>query len=309
MMRLACRTLAAIAVGAVALFASRRAECAGCCGTGYGLGQRLADGEDAALTASLRGYTLAGSWDDSRRYRSLDASSAQRELRSDFVVLVRASRRLQLGLFAAGVFSEREARDERTTGGGLGDVGALARLDVVTMRSHPVLPGLALTLNVLAPTGRSAWRSNDPLGSDVTGLGAWELRPGIALENWWSRWYGAITASVGLRLPITDESGDDVELAPRPQLLAVFGRSFDGGFSLTSGVDVEWEGAARVNGASTGDARSRTSFVAIGALDLTQRFTLMAAAQYEPPIDGLGANDLAGVAVTAGVRYAWHAGD
>ncbi len=304
------RVLAAGLLGAAAMLHAPGADAAACCGTGHGLGQRLAPMERAAIGASTRFAGRIGSWAADGSFVGTPSGSRDLEARLDLGWIVKPHPRVQVGATLPILLTSRALGEASSTGGGIGDVGVFGRFDVVGVPGSGWLPAIALTLGAQLPTGRPTTSSTDALGADVTGLGAAEIRPGILLEkNWSSSWSAMLGVSVGMRTAFADGRGGSVHLAPRTQIVAATGPTWPGK-SVSVGVLYEHEESPSVDGVATpGAARNRTAALAVAGYDVGRSWTLLASAQLDLPIDGLGSNELAAAAGQVGLRYTWSIGD
>jgi hypothetical protein len=285
----------------------RLAHASACCGAGHGIGQRLNDTEDAALSTAVGGAIRLGSWTHERSFIPPGEGDLDGELRAEIGWLVRVKRRAQVGLSVPLIYTLRQAGDLSSSGGGVGDITALARVDLLTPTAIRWAPGVALTLVALVPTGRGASRSTDLLAADATGLGTAEIRPGIALEKTWIEgWFAMAQLAVGLRIPYIAPSGLAIGLAPRWQALAAAGPSWSSGFSLSLGLLYEREAAPSLGGVTAPDAaRERTAALLFAAYDIDMRYTVFISSRVDAPIPGLGRNEGALAAASIGLRRAW----
>ncbi len=279
-----------------------RTEAAPCCGTGFGLGGRLAVAERGAITLTERGATTVGSFDDAGRFVSSPTADHDRESRTELSVLGRVGTRVQLGATVPLVYTQRLAGGLRGGGGGVGDVAVHGRYDFVPVGGAGGWPGLAATLSVGAPTGRAAREARDPLGADATGLGAFEVRPGIALEKaWWRGFFVAFSSGLAVRTPFEGARGA-VRLGPRWSTVLAGGPSFAFGLSLAVGVQHDREVAPNDAGV-TGLARRRTSLLAIASYEFDLHWSIVAAGAVDPPLGGLGRNEPVFATATIGLRW------
>jgi hypothetical protein len=310
MCRLRQRLLTA-ALLAIGLSAPAEARAAACCGAGHGVGPTLTDAERAAFTVGFGVSTRLGQWASQGELRPLRAGDFDRELRGEIGWIVRAAGPLQLGVIAPMIYAFRRSGDTSSSGGGVGDITAFGRVDVLPSRPTEALPGLGLTLSALVPTGLPLQRSSDPLGADATGLGTAEIRPGFVIEKRWIAGFSAtFLGSLGLRLAYHLEGGAAVAPAPRLSLLAAGGPFWEFGLSTSLGVLFEREAAPSIDGiAAAGAGRIRTSAFAFVAYDLTARWTAVASAQIDLPIQGFGQNEPLAVAPIVGIRRVWGSRD
>lgn len=295
------------AVFATLALAPADSHAAACCGTSHGLGQRLGPTERAAATSGVRVATRVGSWNARGDFGAMGSGDRDVELRAEIGWLVRAHDRFQIGASVPALATFRRLGEAASSGGGVGDVTLTARGDLVPLGSTGWAPSVALTLSGLVPTGRPARASHDALASDVTGLGAGEVRPGIVLEKTWDAgWSATVAASIGFRTAFTDASGATVALGPRFQVIAAGGPTWDFGLSIAGGIVHEREGAPSIDGApATGAGRHRTAALLFAAYDIDPQWTVLGSAQFDLPIGGLGANELVAIAPQVSIRHAW----
>jgi hypothetical protein len=305
------RLAAAALVVVASLLGPARARAAACCGTGHGLGQRLGPAERAAATAGVRASDRFGAWTSRRDVVAPADGDHDRELGLEIGWIARAGRRVQIGVAVPILATWKALGGASSSGGGVGDVSATGRLDLLEEGPVPWAPSVTATFTAGLPTGRPSSSSRDPLGADVTGLGAAELRPGLAVEKSWDAGvYATAAASAAFRTTSHAASGAEVHLAPRISLIAAAGPFWDSGLSLSLGVLHEREAAPTVDGRrAPGADRARTALLAFAAYDLTRRWTAVGSFQLDLPIAGLGRNEPAAIAPYAGIRHVWGAHD
>ncbi|MCC6557601.1 MAG: hypothetical protein IT372_32005 [Polyangiaceae bacterium] len=283
------------------------ARAAACCGTGHGLGQRLGPSERAAASAAIRLTDRFGAWTSDRELVTSPAADHDRELAFELGWTVRAGRRVQLGVTVPLLATWKSLGGATSSGGGPGDVGASARVEVLEDGAASWAPSIAVTFGATLPTGRPVSASRDPLAADVTGLGAAQLRPGLSLEKTWGDWlYTTVSASAGFRTTTFSASGAEVELAPRMTFIAAAGPYWSSGLSITAGVLHEREAAPLFDGVrAAGADRERTALTVFAAYDLTHRWTALASLQVDVPAAWLGRNEPAVIAPYVGIRRMW----
>lgn len=297
-------TLWALASFAFVVASPRAAHASACCGTGHGLGQRLGPGETAAITVSTRFADRFGSYDHRRRFFSIPSGSFDGDVRADLSAVFAPTSRLQVGVTAPFVLNIKHFGADDDVGGGFGDLTFSGRFDVLPLSTATSWPAIALTTSVLLPTGRSANEATRLLGTDATGLGVAEVRPGLFIEKSFGGKASAIAAaSVGLRSETNEPPGPHIALAPRWRFLAAAGPVFESGLSLSFGGIYEYEGAPVIAGIATAEAE-RHRFGALGFVgyDLPRRFTLLVSGELDLPLNHLGKNEAASVAISIGLR-------
>lgn len=306
-MRIGAAFCGAAAAALAAALAPARADAAACCGSGHGVGPLLTDAERAAATFGIGGTFELGSWNSRGKFHALPAGDYRRDIRFELGWIVRFLRDGQLGVTVPAVVSFERFGGVSNAGAGPGDVSVFARYDLVRSSALRWYPKVALTFSTLLPTGQ-------PTGADgrpATGLGAGELRPGIALEKRWIQgFFATVTGSVGFRTHYHLASGTEVALSPRVQLFAAAGPFWDFGLSTSVGVLFEREAGPAIDGQrAPATARGRTSAVVFAAYDLTARWTVVGSAQVGLPVNGAGENEPLNVAPIVAIRRVWGALD
>lgn len=284
----------------------RRAQAAACCGGGHGLGARLSPMERAAIGISFRAADRFGSFDPAGRFFSIPSGYRDIELRSDISLLFAPLRRLQLGVVIPTLLNVRKTRAQSAWGGGLADVLASARVDLVPLSSPSGWPALALTCSLSLPTGTPLEQSKDALGAGATGLGAAEARPGLFLEKTWEgRATLVAAASIGFRAPRSSSLGEHLQLGPRSRFLIAAGPVFHSGLSFSFGLLHERERAPSVDSiAAENGERRRTAILGFAGYDLSQHWTLLGSVEMDLPILKLGTNEHGAMAFSLGLRRA-----
>lgn len=289
---------------ATLLFSPQEASAGSCCGSGHGLGQRLARDEHAALTLSLRFADRFGSYDLTSRLLNMPPGAFDGEGRAEFAGVIAPMPRLQLGVVVPFVVNVRQFPLDSAIGGGFGDITASSRFDVIPLTTSNAWPAIAITAALTFPTGRSASDATDALAADATGLGVVEFRPGIFIEKSFSGRASAVFASsLGLRGPGTDSQGQPVQLAPRLRMIAAAGPVFDMGLSFSAGLIHEYEEAPSIGGIAAPDAnRRRTAALLFVGYDISKHLTLLGSFDVDLPMRFVGKNEPAAMSVSIGLR-------
>ncbi len=263
---------------------------------------RLAPSETSAVTLVTTAQDIRGHFNRSGRY--VDGGDARdRELRFEVRALTKVTRALSVGVVVPWVRTERRFATTASSGSGIGDLTLVSRYDLVRVGGQNAVPGLAFTFAATAPTGRSPDRARDPLGSDVTGVGTWELKPGLALEKvWWTGWYVALGGSLGFFTPYRRAAGATVSLGPRLQTFVAAGKAFRSGLGLAIGATHEQEAAPRADGLRVGATRARTSALLFVSYEFDDHWQVNASIL----ADLFGREQLAGTTFGLGLRRAWN---
>lgn len=286
------------------LLFSRQAQGSACCGSGHGLGQRLNRSENAALAVSIRAANRFGSYDPTAGFFRAPSATVDDEIRADLSGLYAPVRGLQFGISVPFVFNVRTLGSDSAWNGGIGDVSASARFDILPVETLRSWPAVALTMGLTVPTGRPIADARDKLATDATGQGIFEVRPGIFWEKSFSGSAVAfLVGSLGFRSSQTDIEGHRIQRAPRLFLLAAGGPVFHNGLSLSIGLIHEHEWAPSIDSIAVpnGD-RYRTALMAFAGYDLPHQLTLFGSCELDLPWSYSGQNELAAIAVSIGLR-------
>jgi outer membrane putative beta-barrel porin/alpha-amylase len=300
------RVVIPLVVVATLTGAPRRASAAACCvsATSFGVGRLLA-WEDAAVGLQLSHARSLGVW---------DASGALRWNGSDFSDgltttmawgIVRVVDRVQLQAWIPYVVNDRASSGETQVAGGIGDVGAAARVEVLKIGEYVGLPSFAFTAGALAPTGKRIEETSPPLFAGATGRGAWGGTLAIESEYAFLPWFVRADAGLTAFLPFTrSDTGQEQQYGP------ILQASFSTGRELVPDVLVaalavtgEWQSALKLDGATVPDSEARSlSLAASLAWRFDPRWTVNASVNNTVWPDGAGENRDARLGFTLGVR-------
>lgn len=263
---------------------------------------RLGPSETSAATFVTSAQDVRGHYNGEGRY--IDGGGARdRELRFELRAMTKITRALQVGVVVPYIRTERRIAETASSGSGIGDLTLVTRYDFVRVGGQNGIPGIALTLAGTVPTGRSPDRARDVLGTDVTGTGTWEVRPGLAIEKiWWTGWFAVAAASVGIFAPYRRADGATVALGPRFQSLVAVGKGFRSGVSLAIGATHEQEAAPRADGLRVGANRARTSALAFVSYEFDDHWQVLASVL----VDIAGREQITGTTFGLGLRRAWN---
>jgi hypothetical protein len=302
------RSIEATLLGLALFFGSTQACAQACCaGTGALTPGRLALHEDALVGVGARAADGIGSWDDSGNYTRTPAGTRELDFEQDVFGAVRILGRGQLALLVPFVETERKAGGRSELGGGVGDVNLAARWDFTLAGRSRYVPGIAALAGVTAPTGRPPDSAQKPLATDATGIGAWQLTGGLALEQIYGNWLFDLTGLVQKR---TSRSAQGVSTTLGTRFTALAGAAyvFEGGVALAAFASYAVEGRAEVDGQTVdGTAQRATQFGLSGVAPFAeQRWRVQASVFLDPPLNSFGENQpaLVGASVTL-VRAFW----
>lgn len=263
---------------------------------------RLGPSETSAASFVTSAQDVRGHYNGSGRYVGA-ADARDREIRFEARAIAKIGRSIQVGAIVPYVRTERRFAENAGVGSGIGDVTVLSRYDFVRVGGQNGVPGIALTFALTLPTGRSPARARDALGTDVTGTGTWEAKPGLAIEKiWWTGWFVSGVASVGFFGTSPRPDGGSVAFGPRFLALLAGGKSFTNGFSFALGATHEQEAAPRADGLRIGANRARTSALAFVGMELDDHWQLLASVL----VDFMGREQLATTTIGFGIRRAWN---
>ncbi|OQX66878.1 MAG: hypothetical protein B6A08_18295 [Sorangiineae bacterium NIC37A_2] len=253
---------------------------------------RLALHERALVGVQLGGSVGLGSFDGRSRFYGNDGDAYQIDTQTTLLGTVRVVPRLQVGLSAPLWLSFRGADGVSEVGGGLGDLGFVVRYDLLRNREYRRWPGIGLLASVSAPTGRAPEVSETALGSDVTGIGAFQASLGLWLERSFGPWLVTAAGWVAFR-PARQVGPVELALAPEGSVLLALGHSFSEALGLSLSGTYSFEGDAQVDGAVvTSSARRKLRLSFSGSQALHDEARVLFGVFLDPPLRGLGQNHI-----------------
>jgi hypothetical protein len=261
-----------------------------CCAGANALGPaRLARGEDALLGLQAKVGAVYGSFDDGRRFFPAPRGATELDLEQDLVGAVRFLHRGQLSFVLPMVETWRRVPGGRSElGGDLGDLQLGARWDFTLAGAHRVLPGIAAAARFTLPTGRSAEAAYKPMGTDATGIGAFQASAAVVLEQTFGPWLAQLGGSMAWHAPrsigsITAQQGVELSVS------AAFGHTLSNDLSLAvtlayaDELDPHYDGKAVPGG---GRASTRVGLAA--GWPVTTEWRLQSTAFTDLPLRFLG---------------------
>ncbi|MCC6749193.1 MAG: hypothetical protein IT371_16140 [Deltaproteobacteria bacterium] len=299
----------ALLAGLALLALPRVAEGAACClsATAFGTG-RLLPWERFALGVRTALISTLGQWDADHRWQGRGAYRAH-DWRSELYGMVALPWRLELQARLPWLVTYRSTAELSETGGGLGDAQAGLRWDAIRTGSYPYVPGVALLVGVLVPSGRPWYRSGTTLGADVTGRGAWVLSFATSLE--WVRdpLFGRIDLGVTVPLP-SERDGPTGPTRTRYgtglQVAAAGGWEVARNTVLSLIAHTSWESSVLYQGALQPDSGTLETGLGVAAsYRVHPHFTLHAAFDTGLFFRGLGRNLPGRMSGTLGLRYGY----
>ncbi len=294
---------ALLALAAVSLIPSRARAQACCAGGSAVTPGRLELHEDALVGAQLHAGTVLGSYDDGGHYLSPASGATELDFEEDLFGAVRVLPRGQVALLVPIVETDRQTqRDGGHFGGGIGDINASARYDVLLAGESRYVPGIALLAGLTLPTGTPPESATQDLLVDATGIGAWQANVALALEQLYGSWLVNATAIVAKR---TERFGQT--LGTQVTFLAAGSYTFDCGLALALSDSYAFEGdATATGGADVSQSSKRLTTVTFSGLwPLDDKWRLLGGLYVEPPLSGLGSNQPSVSGLTLTVIRSW----
>jgi hypothetical protein len=234
----------AIFVGLALL--SRDASAQACCVGASGLTPGwLANHEQWLVGAQLRVSQTHGTYPSRGTFFERQPGRDTR-IEPSLFATARLVPRAQVSVFAPLVTIRRRAGDRVETRTTPGDVTLVGRYDFIRAGELRI-PGIALLVGGVVPTGTPSDQSTPLLNADVTGTGAWEANAGVSIEQVYGKVVLHGTALFGLRAP-RDVLGIPQTLGPRALYLFAGGYVFDGDVAVLGTVTHTSDGDATVDG-------------------------------------------------------------
>ena len=310
------RTVTALLAALVVCGTAADAWAQACCvAAGLTTPARLRRDERYAVGLQTRMRTVVGNFGADGTYATSGAGNRELGGQEDLLAAVRLGARWQVALQVPFVQTGRRVAAPGGAslsgwGGGLGDVAASARWEPLFPDERGLgWPGLALLASVSAPTGRPADQATDTLATSATGTGSWRGELGVAFETVIHRTFLTATLSIAQRTGRTaGQPPTVVHQSFAPQLTAVL----VGGYALAGGSTVgvfalaTRQGNARDDGGTIAGSGVGLFTAGLAAsLSVTDGWRLQTALAGDLPVDGLGRNQTAGVALSAALVRAW----
>ncbi len=306
-------TVAAVAAPFVAALlvgegAARAQAC--CAGSGAVTPGRLALHETALVGTSLKAGAVTGSYDGDGHYRSLSSGGSEQDFEQDVFGAVRVLERGQLAVLVPFVETRRTASGTTGFGGGLGDVNFAARYDFTLAGASRIVPGIALLAGLTVPSGRPAdSTSAGTLAAGATGIGAFQINVGLALEQTYGPWLVGVSGLYAQRTARTVGDGASAvheRLAPQWTALAVAAYVFPSEVALAASASYTVEGDATIGGASDDESARRLPVLSLsGVVPLSDRLRLQGALYDDLPVSQLGAGQPAAAGLTFTLIGSW----
>ncbi len=301
----------ALAASALTLATPARVEAGACClsAAAYGVG-RLKSWESMAAGSSLSLRHTYGHWSAQGRYADLRGARAD-DLRGTLWTLVRVHRSGAVWVRVPGHLGLRsapgDAGEVSTQAASPGDLDLGLRWDWVGVGEAAGRAGVATTLGLTVPTGRTYAESSDALAADVSGRGAFALTLATTVERTLMPWFVRGVAALSVPLPAARaDTGVVQRFGPSVSGQLAAGREVWSGLVVSARADVTWESALVSGGAPVAGSAALVSTASLAlAWQAASDWTVQAGVGGSVPLSNLGRNREAQLITTLGVRYGY----
>jgi hypothetical protein len=297
--------LLSIAVVAVSLGA-RPCRAAGCCtsATSFGVG-RLLVWEDFAVGLQLGHARVLGNWTPGASLRANPADYAEGISHGRLWSIVRLHQRFEVQAFLPVLLNDRRSGGTRQLAGGLGDIGAAVRFQVLAIGELHRVPSLALITGFTAPTGRRVEETSPPLFAGTTGMGAWAGSAALESELALHPWFVRLDLGGWLyRSFVRADTGERQRPGPALRAAISAGRKLGPRWVLAGALSADWQAAVRIAGDSVPDSEAHLVTTAASAsFRASPHWTLIGTLSNSVLPDGFGKNRDARIDGTLGIRY------
>jgi len=192
------RTATSLTLAAsLAASAPQLAHAAACCisATSFGVG-RLLIWEDFAGGVQLGHARTLGQWDANETLHWNPDGYSEGISQVQPWAIVRLHQLVQLQAWVPVLINDRWSSSVHQIAGGLGDIGAAVRFEVLSIGALRGFPSFAATVGGIAPTGRRVEQTSPPLFAGTTGRGTWGGSLAIESEYAFFPWFVRLDASV-----------------------------------------------------------------------------------------------------------------
>jgi len=253
----------------------------------------------------VHGRSVFGAFSAGGQYSGAGEGETDWSLGQDLFAAVRFLDRCQAALLLPFVETWRAVPGTAAAGGGIGDLTLGARWDVLnTGERHPV-PGVALLLGLLLPTGTPPEKASDALAAGTTGQGSVEGTAGVGVEAAWDPVFVSATLTVGLRAP-RQVSGVRQSFAPRLNGLLAAGRTLPHGVTVGAFAGGMAQGrSSDGDGPIAGSSLSLLTVGVAGTVSPSDHWRVQGTLSGNPPLGGAGRNQTAGVGLTVSLMRLW----
>ncbi len=299
---------AAVAVVASSSGSASAQSC--CAGTGAVTPGRLALHEFALVGIQAKTAVDLGSFDAGGHYVANPSGASELDLEQDLFGAVRVFKRAQFALLVPLVETRRTALGVSEFGGGLGDINASARYDFTLAGASRFIPGIAALGGLTVPTGKPADASGlGPLATGATGIGAYQINVGLAVEQTFGPWLVNATVLLAQRTARDAYPAPNTiheRLGAQWTFLSAVAYTFPNEAALALSGSFVIEGDATINGVDTiGTAHRLPTLTFSGVYPLSDSWRLQGAIYDNLQITPLGLNQPAGAGLLLTVVHSW----
>lgn len=278
-----------------------------CCvsATSFGIG-RLLIWEDFAVGLQTGHSRVMGEWDRDAALRKNPRGYREGVSQVQPWAIVRLKERFELQGWLPFIVNDRWFTGTRQVAGGVGDAGLAGRYQLVDIGEFESMPSLALTLGVLAPTGRRVEETRPPLFAGATGRGAWGGF--VAVETEYARipWFVNLRAAGTLFAPFTrPDTGKTQRYGALMASTLAAGREIGSERVVTAvAVSAEWQDSIAIQGSEVPASQAHLYTLAASvSWRADPHLTLILGLSNSVWFDGFGKNRDARIGGTLGVRY------
>lgn len=284
----------------------RSAAAQACCASaGLIAPMRLRSYEDLAVGMEGRGRSVFGAFDAAGTYDGAQAGESEWSLEQHLFAAMRLFDRGQIAALVPFIETRRTLSGVAASGGGVGDVAVSARYDFIEAGAHRILPGVALLLGVLAPTGTPPERATDRWAAGATGKGSWEGTLGIGLEQGFEPYFITLNALVTLRTS-REVMGVNESFAPRFAGIIAVGRVLPHLTTLGLFASALRQGENRDgSGSIPGSGSSLLTVGLASTVSPTDQWRFQGTLFGNVPGGGWGRNETAGAGASLSVIRLW----
>jgi hypothetical protein len=300
------RGLSLAAAVAALLAAPRAAQAQACCAApNLVTPARLQRNESFGAGVQARGRGVYGAYATDGSFAG--TSSGDVETEQDLFAAVGLGGRVQVAVIVPFVETRRSAPGLTAWGGGLGDVRASARVELLRDGANGAWPGLALLVGGAFPTGTSPEEARETLAADATGTGTASASVGLELERRFERRFVTLATAVSARAPRTVgpvRQSFGLELLGLLSAGTIVGEDVAvGGFLAASR-----QGASRDAATGAMLPGSALALVTVGAgtaFPLSDGWRALGSLAVDCPVSGMGMNRTTGAALGLSLLRAW----
>ncbi len=288
--RLSSATLTLVAALALLLAGGTARGQACCAGSTAFAPARLALHEDYLVGLVARTGALYGSFDGGYRFVPSPTRDSEVDLEQDLIAAIRLFRRLQIATTVPFVETFRSVPGRTEMGGGIGDLQLTFRYDFTLAGASRRIPGIAVVTGGTFPTGKASSAAAQPLATDATGLGAFQISQGLAVEQAFGPWLVNLTGALTWRSPV-DLPNVNAQQGLQWSLFAAVAYTFKSDVALAVTAAYTAELDAKVNGVTVpASARSFTRLTAAVGYEFARHYRFQASLYSDLPIRYLGSN-------------------